>query len=115
MTDYCFCKYSSDGLSGLFAGTHGQDNGCSARNGIAAGIYTGHIRSTRLFVGNDIAALSGRQFRRALMDQRVGGSADRNDDGLNIQHMFAALDSNGGGGGRTHQARPVPYPRLQDQ
>ena len=78
-----------DGTGGFLAGAHGQDDGGSAGNGIAASVDHRAAGQAVRAVGDQATVLVGVQTRRGGADQRVGWD----------------------GGGRKHPARPAPSPR----
>ena len=74
-----------DCLCGVFACAHGGYNGGGARDGVAACIDCAAGGQT-VFVNYDSAArIDGKSFRR-VFNERVRGSADRNNNCIDFQN-----------------------------
>ena len=72
-----------DGCGTLLTGTHGQDDGGSAGNGIAAGedaLPGGHL----VLIDDEAALLVGLQAGGGGADQGVGAGAQSHDDGIHV-------------------------------
>ena len=80
-----------DALCGKLARTHRGDDGCGACYRVTAGINA-VPGGEAVFVDDDAAPLVDFKTFCRVLDQRVGRSADRHDDGIHIDREFASLD-----------------------
>ena len=81
---------SVDGGCALLACAHGQDDGGSTGDGIAAGedaLARGHL----VLIDDEAALLVGLQAGGGGADQRVRGRAEGHDDHVDVEDKFAAL------------------------